>query len=75
MAMPVYSAEELEAALKAAGCRKTNETTRTSTIWENPNGKAFQVPFSNDGHYPDWLLIGVCEASGISPIPWGKRPN
>ena len=70
--MPVYSADELEAALQAAGCMKTEVTTATSTIWRTSAGKAFQVPFPYQGYYPDWMLGEVCEAARIPPVPWGK---
>lgn len=70
--MGVYSTAELKSALYKAGCRETKNTTGTSTIWLTQEGKAFQVPFPYKGFYPTWMLMEVCEAAKISPIPWEK---
>lgn len=72
MAMPVYSAEDFESALQAAGCKKTETKTATSTIWLTEKGQAFQVPEPYEGYYPDWLIHEVCAITGVPAIPGGS---
>ncbi len=66
IAVRVASKEEVHDKLKAYGFEPTGEKTATGEFWENKEkGQFIQVPFSADGHYPNWMLWDLEEKANI----------